>query len=80
MEGIIYVFPLFLLAVSIFFFEYSDILNMKLKFVADLVVIEFTGFLITNSLLLCGSFRLTATSLCKMLRELYHKQMVISLI
>jgi hypothetical protein len=53
---------------------------MKLKFVADLVVIEFTGFLITSSLLLCGSFRLTATSLCKMLRELYHKQMVISLI
>jgi hypothetical protein len=47
---------------------------------ADLVVIEFTGFLITNSLLLCGSFRLTATFLCKMLRELYHKQMVISLI
>uniref|UniRef100_A0A0A9CEB8 Uncharacterized protein n=1 Tax=Arundo donax TaxID=35708 RepID=A0A0A9CEB8_ARUDO len=46
----------------------------------ELVVIEFTGFLITNSLLLCGSFHLTVTSLCKMLSELYHKQMVISLI
>uniref|UniRef100_A0A0A9FG60 Uncharacterized protein n=1 Tax=Arundo donax TaxID=35708 RepID=A0A0A9FG60_ARUDO len=46
----------------------------------DRVVIEFMGFLITNSLLLCGSFHLTVTSLCKMLSELYHKQMGISLI
>jgi hypothetical protein len=53
---------------------------VNVKIADDLVVIEFMGFLIINSLLLCGSFHLIVTSLCKMLSGLYHKQMVISLI
>ena len=57
-----------------------EIWDVNVKIADDLVVIEFMGFLIINSLLLCGSFHLTVTSLYKMLSGLYHKQTVISLI